>query len=387
VNEVITTTSQGPAELEGPTVAARQDIPGLIDLANRVFRPKPRPGDMGAEFPALFGAQNTDHLHVFRDHGRAVSHVGVLRQTMHTCGLDLPVACIGAVCTDPEYRKAGLAGRLVDLAIARSIEAGDLLMPISGKRTLYVSRGATSVGPQVHFQVPVHMNLPGGNDFRVRAWEQTDWPALAGLQARQPVRYVWGDREPSILRAIQAFGGQCLLAEGKDGTPAAVLLFCANHPMYGGQDGVGRVVQFVGDLRAIPALLVYAGRLGLTGLDWTVLTTSSPAEAWCLRRLGATGTSQATRWTIILLNLPKLVERIGPVTARCGVTLEARDGSLTVAASDTFLTLPEPGAQVELLFGHPGIWSESLAKMPMALRVACSGVLPIPLPDYGINYV
>ena len=280
VNEPTAATRPTSGPLDGPCVARREDIPSLLTLANQVFRPAPRPGDMGREFPALLSPQNADNLYVFRDAGKIVSHVGVLRQTVHTCGVDLPVACIGAVCTDPEYRKGGLAGQLMDLAIQRSIEAGDILMPISGKRTLYVSRGATSLGPQIRFKVPISRNLPGDNDFAVSAYAPTDWATLAALQARQPVRYTWADREPQILEAIRRFGGVCLLACRQAGELAAALLFCVDHPMYGGQDGVGRVVQFVGDVRAIPALLTHAANhldLGAsTGPCWRQPTRRRP---------------------------------------------------------------------------------------------------------------
>ena len=107
----------------------------------------------------------------------------------------------------------------MDLATRRSIEAGDVLMPISGKRTLYTSRGATSLGPQIRFQVPIRPNLPGSGDFIVCACEPADWPPLAALQAREPVRYRWADREPQILEAIRSLGGICLLAYRKDGHP------------------------------------------------------------------------------------------------------------------------------------------------------------------------
>ena len=83
-----TRLASGP--LDGPRVARPEDLPSLVTLANQVFRPAPRPGDMGREFPALLSPRNADNLYVFRDAGKVVSHVGVLRQTIHTCGVDHP---------------------------------------------------------------------------------------------------------------------------------------------------------------------------------------------------------------------------------------------------------------------------------------------------------
>ena len=73
--------------------------------------------------------------------------------------------------------------------------------------------------------------------------------------------------------------------------------------------------------------------------------------------------------------------------AQTGVELSATDGRLTVAAEGVSVTLVEPDLQVELLFRSAGTWSATLAAIPQELRIACGGVLPVPLPDYGINYV
>lgn len=388
MNESTVAARSASGPVDGPCNARGEDIPSLVTLANQVFRPAPRPGDMGREFPVLLSPRNADNLLIFREAGKVVSHVGVLRQTIHTRGVDLPVACIGAVCTDPEHRKTGLAGQLMDMAIRRSIEAGDILMPISGKRTLYVSRGATSLGPQVRFRVPISPSLPGGSDFAICPYESAGWARLAALQAREPIRYNWTDREPLILKAIRQFGGVCLLASRTGGELAAALLFCVNHPMYGGQDGFGRVVQFLGDARAIPALLAYAAsRLELKGMDWTVLSTASPSVAQLLADLGGVGKTQITNWTVVILNLVKLVEKIAPAAAQAGVELSAKRSVLTVAAEGKSVALAARDLQVELLFRGPGTWSAPLAEMPQELRIACGGVLPVPLPDYGINYV
>ncbi len=388
MNEPTSAVRPGAGPLEGPCVARAEDIPGLVKLANLVFRPAPRPGDMAGEFPVLLGLENLGNQYIFRVGGRVVSHVGVLRQTMVTCGVQIPVACVGAVCTDPEYRKGGLAGQLMDMAIRRSIDAGDVLMAISGNRTLYSSRGATSLGPQIHLAVPICGRMAGGGEFAIRTYEPADWPRLAGLQAREPVRYEWGDREPRLLEAILEYGGVCLLAVRDGGGAAAALVFSVDHPMYGGKDGSGRVVQFIGDVGAIPALLgAAAAGYQLTSMDWTVLTTARPALSRALLSLGGAGKPQITGWTVVILNLVKLVETIGESAARAGVELSAKDGQLTVAAQGKSVTLAERQPQVEVLFRGAATWSRTLVEMPQELKIACGVALPIPLPDYGINYV
>ncbi len=135
-----------PSQTLGP--ARPEDIPAVTALANEVFRSSPRPGDMGREFPALFASDNAENLYIARRQDRIVSHVGVFRQTINTCGIEIPTACIGAVCTSPDARKVGLASQLLSLAINDAVDRGDLLMPISGRRTLYLRRGARRSAPK-----------------------------------------------------------------------------------------------------------------------------------------------------------------------------------------------------------------------------------------------
>lgn len=383
------TSCQSGGPLEGPCVARTEDVPGIVALANQIFRPAPRPGDMGKEFPVLLGTDNAESLHVFRDAGRVVSHVGVLRQMIHTCGLDIPAACIGSVCTDPSYRKAGLASQLMDLAIQRSIEAGDLLMPISGDRPLYLSRGATYIGPQIRFMVPLGTRPSDtGSEFVVSAYEQDNWLELAGLQQSAPVRYEWSDREPRIVEAVRSHGGICLLARRKTGQLAGALLFTVGHPMYNTQPGIGRVIQFWGDIGAIPSLLaLIASTNTLKGLDWYVLPAAQPEVARALLEAGATGKASTSSWTVLILNLVNLIEKVGPAIARSGVELTAKGNQLTVAAEGKTICLDRMDQLVEILFRGPAAWSAELAAMPVALRIACSAALPIRLPDYGINFV
>lgn len=388
INATSPATQPAEGPLEGPCVARPDDLPGILTLTNQIFRPAPRPGDMAREFSVLLGPDNIGSLHVFRQAGKVVSHVGVLRQRIHTCGLDIPVACIGAVCTSPDCRKAGLAGQLMDLAIRRSIERGDLLMPISGRRTLYTGRGAASLGPILRFRVPLSVRDVGVSDeFTISAYEPASWQELADLQQGEPVRYQWGGREPQMLEALRSFGGICLLARRRSRQPAAALVFCVGHPMYGGQDGLGRVIQFLGDNRAIPSLLALIASSGLKGLDWSVLAAHKPETVQTLLSAGATCQASVTNWTVLILNLAGLVEKIAPLAGRAGVQLSAHGGTLVVAAEGQSVSLDQPAQQVEMLFRGQATWGAALAGLPSALRTACSGVFPIPLPEYGINYV
>ena len=118
-----------------------------------------------------------------------------------------------------------------------------------------------------------------------------------------------------------------------------------------------------------------------------MLTTADPAVAQTLQALGATGKAADHPLDRRDPEPCQAVEKSAPTVARAGVELSAKGGRLTVAAEGQSITLAEPDLQVELLFRNPATWSASLAGMPQDLRIACSGALPVPLPDYGMNYV
>ena len=375
--------------LDGPRSARAEETEKIIELANLVFRPAKRGGDMAREFPVLLAPENAENLYIVRDGTRVVSLVGVHRQTIITSGVQIAAACIGSVCTDPEYRGRGLASALMDLAIARAREVGDVLMPISGNRTLYRSRGATPIGPTIEHRVPLDSNTLRPKGFSVREYRPADWPALRALQSAELPRWDWDDHEtPRLLQSYLDFGGTCLLAEDGTGALAAGLLFCSGSPLFATASGCGRVVQFIGRAEAIPALLADARqRAKLKALTWAVLQAAQPAVATSLSALGTTCTPRGSGWTLLIPHLPRLLDVLAPIAARSGLSLDAKDRSLTLATAEQSVCVRAPARQVELLFAGPACWDETLSALPAPLRIACAGTLPVPLCDYGINFV
>ncbi|NIA21384.1 MAG: GNAT family N-acetyltransferase [Anaerolineaceae bacterium] len=76
--------------------------------------------------------------------GRPVSFIGTDLQDYISCGCRIPVACLGGVCTHPDYRRRGLARELLDLAYRGSRAKGCLMVMISGGIDLYYRTGAAA---------------------------------------------------------------------------------------------------------------------------------------------------------------------------------------------------------------------------------------------------
>ena len=62
--------------MEGPRPLRAEELPSLVRLLNRTFRPKSS-GNMGDEYPHLLNEANLGRLIVISDGGEIVSHVGM----------------------------------------------------------------------------------------------------------------------------------------------------------------------------------------------------------------------------------------------------------------------------------------------------------------------
>src|SRR5262245_46685437 len=110
-----------------------EELPELGALANRVFRGDGS-GDMVSSYPLLFTERNCEQLRVARAGGKLVGHVGICIRDASILGASLRVACIGAVGTDADQRRQGIASALMEDAARHTRAHGVSLMLISGGR-------------------------------------------------------------------------------------------------------------------------------------------------------------------------------------------------------------------------------------------------------------
>ena len=190
-------------QIDGPRPARAAELPEILDLLNRVFRPGPAcQPTMQQEFPLLLAPENTNHLFIVRADGQVVSHVGVLRQDMVAGGIHLPVACVGSVATDPAHRGRGYASRLLDSATERARRDGCVLMAISGNLPLYTGRGALMIEPVRRAALPAAWAARGPVAPGIRTLRDRDTESLVHLIEREPSRYRVNRRTlPALLHA------------------------------------------------------------------------------------------------------------------------------------------------------------------------------------------
>jgi len=375
---------------DGPRTARPEEVPELIELANLVFRTASgRTPTMGEEFPLLLSAGNCEDLYITRADGRLVSLVGVYRQTMVCDGLELPVACLGSVCTHPDYRGRGLAGELTDLAIARARQQGCLLMPISGNRTLYSRRSACQIAPTQLAQISADQLSSGGAPgLSVRQYEDRDLPAVLSLHGRQTVRYAWSQETASpLLKSHLAISSSAWVACDKDDEAAGFLLVLHHGPMAGRGP---RVVNHVG----APETLAPLARAALEQIPAdSIQFAALPGEIESLAAIEAVGCpveTQTSGWTLRILDLAALCERLAERFAGvAGVAITPSKGGerLVIAVGRQRAELTGAADVGAALFNGPQAWPEALAALLPEQQEVLGSMLPLPVPNYGLNYI
>jgi len=375
---------------DGPRAARPEEVPELIELANLVFRASAeRPPTMGEEFPLLLSAGNCEDLYVTRADGRLVSLVGVYRQTMVCDGLEVPVACLGSVCTHPDYRGRGLAGGLTDLAITRARQQGCLLMPISGSRTLYSRRSACQIAPTQLAQISAeHLNSRKAPGLSVRPYDDGDLPAVLSLHARKTVRYAWSQETfAPLLKSHLDISSSAWVACDNDDELVGFLLVLHRGPMAGRGP---RVVNHVGGAHTFAPLARAAlDQIPAESIQFAAL----PGEIESLAAIEAAGCpveTQTSGWTLRILDLAGLCERLAERLADvAGVSITPGRGGerLVIAVGRQHVELTGAADVTAALFNGPQAWPDPLAALSPKEQEVLGSVLPLPVPNYGLNYI
>jgi hypothetical protein len=304
-------------------------------------------------------------------------------------GLELPVACLGSVCTHPDYRGRGLAGELTDLAIARARQQGCLLMPISGSRTLYSRRSACQIAPTLVAQVSAEqLSTSGAPGLSVRPYQDGDLPAVLSLHARQTVRYAWTQETVGpLLKSHLDISSSAWVACDKDDELAGFLLVLHRGPMVGRGP---RVVNHVG----APETLAPLARAAIEQIPAeSIQFAALPGEIDSLAAIEAAGCSvetQTSGWTLRILDLAGLCRRLGERFAEvAGVSITPGRGGerLVIAAGRQHVELTGAEDVSAALLNGPQAWPEALAALPPERQEALSSVLPLPIPSYGLNFI
>ncbi len=177
-----------------------------LKLADKVFRPNG--GSMKKEYPLLFSKENAQNILCVEENGEIVSIFGLLFREIQFFSARIKVALVGSVCTDEKYRGRGYSTRLMNEAGKVSLEKGASLMMISGGNSIYRNFGAVDAG--IYFVHPVY----GATTVKYRKATLEDLDFIAYLHSTKPVRFV---RKREIFKKM-------LEASRADNMPAEIFV-------------------------------------------------------------------------------------------------------------------------------------------------------------------
>ena len=386
--------------MEGPRPARADELAAVVELSNTVFGDY-APHDMGRWFPTLFCRENLGHLRVFVDGGRPVALAGFTVDRVVAPGISFTVACVGSVCTLKSHQGRGLGTRLMDDCVAAARSVGVTTLLISGGRGLYRRMGCIDAGRYATLKVPGRTALTaamtaaltasrpaaGSTGRAVREWRLADVPRLAGLHRTEPVRFerteqVWY----ALLRTGRVATRPCRVwVVTATDRPEHVEAYLAVKEAVDTPEGrTVSVPELAGSrvavLSGLPQVMD-AMRADRADVDFLA---SDREMAGVAARHGLEVVPRGFHGTVKVIDPPRLIPALRRLVGH-GVPIEAgADGLVFRHGTESFAVrgLDEVTA---FLFG-------SVERQPALpghgpLRSALQAAFPIPLPDYGFNYI
>jgi predicted N-acetyltransferase YhbS len=371
--------------MEGPRAARADELAAVVELSDTVFG-EHGSHDMGRWFPTFFCRETLGHLRVFVDEGRPVALAGFTVNRVVTPGASFTVACVGSVCTLKSHQGRGLGTRLMDDCVATALSEGVTVLLISGGRGLYRRMGCIDAGCYRTVRAARAAVRPEAGR-EVREWRLADVPRMAELHRAEPVRFERTAPEwYAFLRTGRAANGPCrtwvVSAPGRPGQIEAYL--CAQEVVDTPQGRMASVQEIAGSRDAVLAALdpvMDAMRADRSEINFLGVDSGMASRA-AQFSLGVV--PRGFHGTVKVIDPPGLIPALRRFVGS-GVSIEAgADGFVFRLGTESFAVhgLAEVTA---FLFGS--IERQAAKPAPGSLRSTLDAAFPIPLPDYGLNYI
>ncbi len=385
-------------KISDPFQPTPADLPKVIAFSNKVFRTK-RSGDMSKEYPNLFGESYTHNLRIIELDGEPVSLVGMILDDTNVFGCPLRVASIGSVCSDPISRGKGLAGKLMDEAIARATDIGASLMLISGEQTIYTKRGSWPEGVFRKYHLTVN-DLPAANPaLTVTPLVPSQYKKALAMFENEPIRFLRTKDEYAMQvenKFSQDRPAETYLVTRSD-TPVAVVT--ASMFDLAGEDKtpVLKIIEFAGARTAIAAVLGEIAKLWPTERVDVEAYETDIAIAEALADTKADIETVSFNGTLKILSAERMwqdfaaliSERIGPeIFEQITISSESDDlkiHTLTFDRDGESVTIEGDREIVAALIGSTTL--DPLTGRTGELAKLLKAALPLPIPLYGMSYV
>ncbi|WP_449540361.1 GNAT family N-acetyltransferase [Ferdinandcohnia sp. Marseille-Q9671] len=351
-----------------------KDFQQAIDLADKVFR-KEGHVSMGIAFPQVFSSAFHQSYGAFMD-GKLVSFIGLVPSVLHIEDAEVQAYSIGAVCTDLDYRKRGLANTLLQMIFEHINKSGASVLFVSGDLPLYLKQGCTFYGKMNQYTIQ-QGDLKKGKGYTVRELQPTDWFHMRRLSHQRPIRYEQSIYEIAQLNEAAGFASiskmkhKVLVAE-ENSEVKAFLVFGVP---YQEQENVNsRIIEWGGDPEAIQDLIAEAFTSGLH----TLLFNLPVYEKDMAQKLDSVleKKEQPFPGTMKIMNLDLLLQQLAPYFKEKLQVSKVDEHTIKLTSKNESVTI----SQSEL--------EELIVKGDKTKDSWLDEFFPIPFPfPQGLNYV
>lgn len=340
----------GVIVLEGPRALKREELESAVELADKVLAKGQK--RMQKVYPLLLSENNAENLRVFVDKGRVVSLVGMLPREINIYGHKVYVGLIGSVGTDPEYRGKGLATKLLNDTEAWAMKNGISLFYISGGRNLYKRFGAANAGVFYTASISGKKENP-----EVRKATIDDVTKICEIHSKKPVRFVrYFDDFLEIFQTGHAVDKE-----------ADYFIFRDSYAIFIERDNQPKMVEYGGDEQEVLEIVKHV----LSKVDHNKAIIHFPGFS-AFKNIMPEKQRRGFIGTVKILSSEMFFGQIKEYF------LERLPKSKAEKLKEQLSSLDTPSL-TRFLFGS----IEGDPEIPAELE----GVLPIPIPDYGADFI
>lgn len=180
------------AQFEGPRLIRREELIASIRLSHICFE-----GLQGMEneeeILANYVPPRRGGTYAFLHSGKPVSQIYIAHDRIKLYDGTIRTGSIGGVCTHPDYRRQGLASRLLEHCTQQLVKEGARLMLISGDEGIYMRAGNVFHGKYMYFSIKPGQGNPGRlppHDLVFRRANRADALLCSQLYQAEPVHFV-----------------------------------------------------------------------------------------------------------------------------------------------------------------------------------------------------
>src|SRR6266542_456766 len=148
------------AQFNGPRLIRREEL-FASDQLFRICFEMPEADNEG-ELLANYAPPRRGGTFVMVHEGKPVSQISIFHDQLKVYDGTIQVGSIGGVCTHPDYRKQGLASRLMEHCTQQLVNEGARLMLISGDEGVYMRLGNVFQGKYMNFSINRDKTVNGG---------------------------------------------------------------------------------------------------------------------------------------------------------------------------------------------------------------------------------